>query len=32
MLSTKELLLSNCGAGEESWEPLGQQGDQTSQP
>ena len=26
-----ELLLSNCGAGEDSWESLGQQGDQTSQ-
>ena len=27
-LSTKELTLSNCGAGEDSWESLGQQGDQ----
>ena len=27
---TKELMLSNCGAGEDSWESLGQQGDQTS--
>ena len=32
MLRTKELLLSNCGAGEDSGESLGQQGDQTSQP
>ena len=23
-LSTKELMLSNCGAGEDSWESLGQ--------
>ena len=30
-LSTKELMLSNCDAGEDSWESLGQQGDQTSQ-
>ena len=30
-LSAKELMLSNCGAGEDSWESLGQQGDQTSQ-
>ena len=29
--SAKELMLSNCGAGEDSWESLGQQGDQTSQ-
>ena len=29
--STKILMLSNCGAGEDSWESLGQQGDQTSQ-
>ena len=29
-LSAKELMLSNCGAGEDSWESLGQQ-DQTSQ-
>ena len=27
-LSTKELTLSNCGAGEDSWETLGLQGDQ----
>ena len=31
MLSTKELMLSNCGSGENSWESLGLQGDQTSQ-
>ena len=30
-LSAKELMLSNCGAGEDSSEALGQQGDQTSQ-
>ena len=30
-LSTEELMLSNCCAGENSWESLGQQGDQTSQ-
>ena len=30
-LSTKELMLSNCGAGEDSRESLGQQGDQSSQ-
>ena len=29
-LSTKELMLSNCGAGEDSCESLGLQGDQTS--
>ena len=29
-LSTKELMLSNCGAGEDSWQSLGQQ-DQTNQ-
>ena len=27
----KELIPPNCGAGEDSWESLGQQGDQTSQ-
>ena len=27
----KELKLFNCGAGEDAWESLGQQGDQTSQ-
>ena len=26
----KELIPSNCGAGEDSWESLGQQGDPTS--
>ena len=30
-LSIKELMLSNCGAGEDSWESLGQQGAQTWQ-
>ena len=30
MLSTKEPMLLNCGVGEDSWESLGQQGDQTS--
>ena len=30
-LSAKELVLSNCGAGKDSWESLGPQGDQTSQ-
>ena len=29
-LSTKELMLWNCGAGEDSWESLGLQGDPTS--
>ena len=29
-LSTKELMLKNCGVGEDSSESLGQQGDQTS--
>ena len=29
-LSAEELMLSNCGVGEDSWESLGQQGDQTS--
>ena len=28
----KELIISNCGAGEGSWESLGLQGDKTSQP
>ena len=32
MLSAKELMVLNCGVGEDSWESLGQQGDQTSQP
>ena len=27
----KELMPSNCGAGEDSWKSLGWQGDQTSQ-
>ena len=31
-LSTKEWILSNCDAGEDSEESLGQQGDQTNQP
>ena len=30
-LSAKELMPSNCGAGEGSWESLGLQGDQTGQ-
>ena len=30
-LSTKELMLSNCGVGEDSWESFGLQGDRTSQ-
>ena len=30
-LSTEELMLLNYGAGEDSWESLGQQVDQTSQ-
>ena len=30
-LSTEEVMLLNCGAGDDSWEPFGQQGDQTSQ-
>ena len=29
--STEELMLLNCGVGEDSWESLGQQGDQTSE-
>ena len=31
-LSAKEVMLLNCGVGEDSWEPLGQfdQGDPTS--
>ena len=29
-LSTKELMLLNCGVGEDSWESLGLQGDLTS--
>ena len=31
-LSTEELMLLNCGAGEDSQESLGQQGDQTVNP
>ena len=30
-LSAEELMLFSCGVGEDSWEFLGQQGDQTSQ-
>ena len=30
-LSAKELMLFNCGAGEDFWESCGQQGDQNSQ-
>ena len=30
-LSTEELMLLNCGVGEDSWESLGLKGDQTSQ-
>ena len=30
-LRTEELMLLNCGVGEDSWESLGLQGDQTSQ-
>ena len=30
-LSTKELMLLNCGVGKDSWGSLGLQGDQTSQ-
>ena len=31
MLRAEKLMLSNCGAGEDSWESLGLQGDPTSQ-
>ena len=31
ILSAEELMLLNCGAGEDSQESLGQQGDQTIQ-
>ena len=31
MLSAKELVLLNCGVGEDSWESLGLQGETTSQ-
>ena len=30
-LSAKELMFSNCGATEDSWESLGQQEDQISE-
>ena len=30
-LSVEQLMLLNCGVGEDSWESLGLQGDQTSQ-
>ena len=30
-MSPEELMLSKCGAVEDSWEPLGLQGEQTSQ-
>ena len=30
-LRAKELMLFTCGAGENSWEPFGQQGNQTNQ-
>ena len=30
-LSAEEFMLLNCGVGEDSWESLGLQGDQTSQ-
>ena len=30
-LNAKELMLLNCGVGEDSWESLGLQGDPTSQ-
>ena len=30
-LSAEELMVLNCGAGEDAWESLGQQEDQTSQ-
>ena len=29
-LSAKELMLLNCGVGEDSWESIGLQGDPTS--
>ena len=29
-LNAKEFMLSNCGAGEESWQSLRQQGDQNT--
>ena len=30
-LTAKELMPLNCGAEEDSWEPLGLQGDKTNQ-
>ena len=30
LLSTEELMLLNCGVGEDSWESLGLQGDPAS--
>ena len=30
-LSTKQLMLLNCGVGEDSWESLGLKGDQSTQ-
>ena len=30
-MGTEDLMLLNYGAGEDSWESIGQQGDQTSQ-
>ena len=31
-LSTEEMMILNCGAGEDFWECPGMQGDQTNQP
>ena len=31
VMTAKELMLLNCGVGEDSWESLGLQGDQISQ-
>ena len=31
-LNTEELMLLNCGGGEDYWQSLGQKGDQASQP
>ena len=31
LVIAKELMLSNCAVGEDSWESLGLQGDQTGQ-
>ena len=30
-MNAEKLMFSNCGAGEDSWDSLGQQGDQASQ-